>query len=817
LPIRQCMEILYILVVVGLVVWMRNSISSDIRKIRLDIFNLSELIHKQQQDQTFATKEEKKQEFKQEEQKSPPVAEVTEEDFAEPVYTKTVEPPKPFFIVQEEVVQEPTYAEEGEPAFISFSEPKQKKEPKPSFFESHPDLEKFIGENIINKIGIGILVLGIAFFVKYAIDQQWINEIGRTSIGILAGGLLIGVAHRLQKSFKAFSSVLIGGGLAVLYFTISISFHDYHLFSQTAAFVIMVIITAFAVMLSIAYDRKELAILAIIGGFSTPFILSTGEGNYQVLFTYLLILNVGMLVLAFKKQWTAVTLTCYVFTVLIYGGWIIDKCLSFDQTFHLTTLLFGTLFYLIFFMMSIIYNVKNNVKFRTVEIALLLSNTFLFYSAGMVLLYYAKCASYQGLFTTALGLLNFLFAYFLYKRNNIDKNLVFLLIGLVLTFISLAAPVQLEGNYITMFWAVEAVLLLWFSQKSGIELIRNTSLVVFALMGISLVMDWINLYGDFSKEIPFAILLNKPFITGVISLAAVILYRKLLDKETMSHFMWNQVDVKILKIGSALAAVVLLYLVFLLEINYQMIKRVNYDEAKNVVTGMYNFFFLAMTWFFTRKMNNVKIAMALRYTVLLLMLIYASCYNESIIVLRNDFLLGLSPLTVYFPMHFIIFILAGVALFIYNRTSKEIANSGLISASKWIMVVMSVYLLSAELDHIVTWISFRPGYNIYDIVHQVHKAGYSVLWGCISFLLIRMGMKGKDRDIRIIALTLFTVTILKLFIFDIRGISEGGKILAFISLGILLLVVSFMYQRLKKLIMEDGARTANETKHEEQL
>src|SRR5207247_885824 len=86
--------------------------------------------------------------------------------------------------------------------------------PAPSFFESHPDLEKFIGENLINKIGIAILVLGIGFFVKYAIDKNWINEFGRVAIGILAGGILIGIAHYMRKGFKAFSSVLVGGGLS---------------------------------------------------------------------------------------------------------------------------------------------------------------------------------------------------------------------------------------------------------------------------------------------------------------------------------------------------------------------------------------------------------------------------------------------------------------------------------------------------------------------------------------------------------------------------------------------------------------------------
>ena len=90
--------------------------------------------------------------------------------------------------------------------------------------------------------------------------------------------------------------------LAVLYFTIALAFHEYHLIPQTAAFIIMVLITGFAVLLSVAYDRKELAVLALIGGFGTPFFLSTGSGNIAVLFSYILILDIGMLTLVYFKK-----------------------------------------------------------------------------------------------------------------------------------------------------------------------------------------------------------------------------------------------------------------------------------------------------------------------------------------------------------------------------------------------------------------------------------------------------------------------------------------------------------------------------------
>ncbi len=182
--------------------------------------------------------------------------------------------------------------------------------------EPPTDWEKFIGENLISKIGIAILVLAIGFFVKYAIDNDWIGPVGRVGIGLLCGGILIGVAHRLRNHYKAFSSVLIGGGLAVLYFTIALAYHQYHLLGQTTAFVIMLVITAFSVLLSLLYNREELAIIALVGGFVTPFLVSNGNGDYQVLFTYLLILNTGLLVIAYYKAWRLLNGLAFGFTVV---------------------------------------------------------------------------------------------------------------------------------------------------------------------------------------------------------------------------------------------------------------------------------------------------------------------------------------------------------------------------------------------------------------------------------------------------------------------------------------------------------------------
>ena len=123
------------------------------------------------------------------------------------------------------------------------------------FRKNNPDLEKFVGENLVSKIGIAILVIGITFFVKFAIDKDWINEIARVGIGILCGVIVLGFAHKLHTKYKAFSSVLVAGGISIFYFTIGIAFHQYHIFNQLAAFIIMVFITGFSVFTSLLYNR----------------------------------------------------------------------------------------------------------------------------------------------------------------------------------------------------------------------------------------------------------------------------------------------------------------------------------------------------------------------------------------------------------------------------------------------------------------------------------------------------------------------------------------------------------------------------------
>ncbi|GAB2560841.1 DUF2339 domain-containing protein [Spirosoma aerophilum] len=701
--------------------------------------------------------------------------------------------------------------------------------PKPSFIQrfllENPDLEKFIGENLINKIGIAILVAGIGYFVKFAIDQQWINEIGRVMIGILAGGLLIGLAHRLRNTFNAFSSVLVAGGLSVLYFTIAIAFSDYKIFSQTVAFIVMVIITGFSVLLAIAYNRSALAVMSLIGGFATPLMVSTGQGNYIVLFSYILILDGGMLVLAYFKKWNIVHWVAYGFTVLLFGGWLSSEVVGVKQAPYTGALLFATSFYVVFMVMNLIYNLKNQAKFSAIEISLLLSNTAFYYAAGMAILANVDKGAYQGLFTAAIAGMNFGIATLLYRRQSVDRTLIYLLIGLVITFVSLTVPVQLDGNFITMFWALEAVLLLWLAQRSGLTLLASAAVLVMGLMLISLTMDWAQLYFNTSVPAPLAlpILLNKAFITSLVAIVSLVLTNRLLRSQPTPFQFWiGPLSVAAYQQLIGYLTVLVIYFGGLLELDYQASLAYGFGPNRTIFLGTYHLFLGAVALFITRRYAVRSWMLQATIACLIILFFYVLMFAPAVPNLLSSYFQGNELSKIGFPVHYLsLFFLIGLLVLLpkvkpFLEPVPPLAHK----IWPWFLGFVLVYTASSELFTHVAYFSFAGDSlptlpwqkqavadRYYAVFEQTNKVGLPILWGICAFIFMYVGLSRRNRQFRIMSLSLFALTLFKLFFYDLRGISEGGRIAAFISLGALLLIISFMYQRIKRLILLNDETT----------
>jgi uncharacterized membrane protein len=706
-----------------------------------------------------------------------------------------------------------------------------------NFKEQNPDLEKFIGENLINKIGVLILVLGISYFVKYAIDKDWINEPARVGIGILSGTLVMGIAHKLRKNYTAFSSVIVAGAIAIFYFTIGIAFHDYHLFNQTVAFSIMVVITAYSALISLSYNRIELAVLSLIGGFAVPFMVSTGSGNYIVLFIYIIILNTGILAIAYHKKWNLVNILTYIFTVFLYGGWLADDLTS-NEPHYEGALLFGFAFYFIFILMNIVNNIRTKGEFSNAQLTVLASNTFLFYAAGMAILSNFH-PEFRGLFTTLLALLNLTYAWLLYKKFGLDKKAVYLLIGLTLTFITLAIPIQFEGNYITLFWAAEAVLLLWLSQKSKVTSYKFGSVVVHGLMIISLMMDWVLFY---NSSLPLNIIINPIFITGAVAFLSLLAIRMLLKNETEDSTLFGiPFNPESYSKYVLIASIIIAYFTGLLETIYQSNSYINPKYSAAAFPGLYHLLFCSVVAFICiRQKTTASLQLASIIAISSIVLFtfgfsnYAFFEHQYIIATGNG-----SPIAFY--LHYLslaLVLYAGYQIFQIQKSSAFAFFRS--NYFIWIAAFLIIYIASSEvmlhglvlLDSSVTVQNIQdspllPHYKnelpyLRELIAQdfislsrtkIIKTGFPVLWGILAFVFLIAGIKKQIKTLRIIALSLLGLTILKLFVYDISNISETGKIISFILLGILILIISFVYQKIKVLVIDDSKPgTTHETK-----
>ena len=493
-------------------------------------------------------------------------------------------------------------------------------------------------------------------------------------------------------------------------------------------------------------------------------------------------------------------LLAFIFTVLLFSSWVFSLSYKSPADIYGNGIIFATIFYLLFFFINIANNIKENKKFIAADFSILLVNTGWFFAIGLYCLTEMNKPEYRGLFTILIGVFNLIASYFLYRKKNVDTNVLYLLIGITLTFISLTAPIQLDGHNITLFWASEAVLLYWLFQKSKISIIQYASGIIWFAMIFSLVIDWVNIYSDTTNTL--TIIANKGFITGfycaVASYVLFVLRNKPLPGE-------NNLPAKnISKNVFRISGIVLLFLTGALEVNYQFSHNFPQFAMNILYLQLYSFTFVVLLLLINNKIQTIKISIRVQIILLIICITFYLISLRTISSLQDQ-LLQAHQFIGYFNACWIIAGLVGIIF--YKLIQIERTGNPTIPGTEnlfvWLAGAGIVIFLSFEFFWIVNGLFYNKE-NSPDRIQTVFiKTCLPVLWGLCSFSFMWLGMKHKFKPLRIISLVLFLITLLKLFIFDISNIPVAGKIAAFFCLGVLLLIVSFMYQRLKKIIILD--------------
>ena len=670
-----------------------------------------------------------------------------------------------------ETIEEPVEEEQEEPAMAM-----EEEEEIEEYATSETNFEKYIGENLFGKIGILIFIIGIGFFVKYAIDQNWINETARTLMGYAVGAGMLVLAERLHKRYYTFSSLLAGGAFGIYYLITAIAFHYYALFSHTIAFVILCVTTIFMSAVSVLYDRKELAVTALVGGFIAPFIISTDSSSIISLQIYITILNIGMFCLAMYKKWAILPMVSFAFTYIILWGTTALGSFSDSEavTTYPTLFAFATLFYVIFLLPVVfILRTQYGENTRLGLLGIITANSFMYLIYGDFLLQHFEASSdttaYLAFFIAAVNLAIHLYLRFRVEGQDTLRNLM---LGLAVTFASMGVPILFSAANVLMVWAAESVLLLWLftKEKNRIYELASAVLLLLTLGALAYYRTTDTFIHDTGDSLFFN---GAFFVTTFVSIAyyvvAVIMqFNKELFSDTKRLIAYTPCNAIAYALGFSI-----LFLAFRDNFHFHLEQPIS--EYASLLTA--NIMLLGGALILRKRFEISENKLAYEISLYLAGILFAmTVWNYT-----DPEGLLLRWLMALVTIAYMAYCMRGQLLVTSNQRNLHIEYS-IISTLMWLTLTRLLLITFNEVNF---------------------STAFSLSLGIAAFILMCIGMRYHSKEIRIVSLAEFGIVIGKLILNDVWAMPALGKIIVFISLGAILLILSFLYQKLKDALFNE--------------
>lgn len=631
----------------------------------------------------------------------------------------------------------------------------------------------FLKQNALTIIGIFTLVLGIGYFVKYAVDKNWIGETARAGIGFLIGGGIMLTGYFLKKNYSVFSSIITGGGISILYFTTTIAFREYQLFTQNIAFAITCLITLISILLSYYYKSEILIIFSLFGGFLAPLMISTGESNYPFLFTYIMVLNVGMLIIAFLKQWKSVGWISFIFTTVYLSYWTTEKTQILSICFYIIA-------YVIFYAFALQSYIRKNIL-STFDILMLVLINF---SSIIGLVYIFNELHYEPIiiFPLIFAFVNSILLFKEYNKKDFGINYS-VFTGITISLVTIAVALQFKTHLITTVWAIEATLLLFIWKKTNLNIFKICFYVLFPLVIITQMVTWTEYYTVKNLNIIFNPVFLTSSVTVITTLTNLILLKTLPETQKQDNSFFEY-SFKILSFG-------VIYVALLLEIIYHISEQ---PSAFVFSIGMlFSLYYLFIILLFRRKLDiNKDFETGLIYIFLFLLVLnvtFSASEIVSSILLKNIN-------NNFYIVHLLYWI-----PFIYTLW-KILPDSDFFKTkiSYWLTSITFIIVISSELYHLYILGNATDISTAWKLQKHFSILYLPIIWALLASIFIYTGLKKNITELSKIGFALLGLMILKLYAYDIWQMDNVSRIVAFILLGIILLLSSFMFQRLKNII-----------------
>lgn len=623
------------------------------------------------------------------------------------------------------------------------------------------DLEQLIGGRWLLYAGIAAVVLGVSYFVKFAFDNGWVSEPLRVLAGLVVGvGLVAWGTRFASRGLDLFGQALMGGGIVVLYVSIYAALHFYQLIAPTPAFAAMVAVTAAATWLAHQQRAQPIAMLALLGGFATPFLIG-GERDVQVvLFTYMAILISGTAALARRHGWPLLSAGSYICTFSVVVMW---SFASYEPEKWLTTQLFLTLYGALFgYILYELVRSGERSPASQLAIAALSTSPLVYHLASIILLNDRPAAwlLYVVLFTAA---------------------------GLVVSQRMAAAWVRL-----LVLILVGVPMLVWLESLSYPRWYMPGVLVTLTLYSMHLAGQWEAIKEDPNEPISVPELVHTQLNGLLLPLTLYVFFEKHAawasawivgalaawnaGLATFAHERAPHVKLQFVAISGTLAAITLV---------------LAFDGPVVAVGWVAEGVFLA--WLAMRERSEA-----------------VGVGSAALIALGTLHVLQFlgTPLPV------------GDAAFFNSRALAAALVIGLLSWLAWRLAqedglferqanardvlivvanILAVVALSAEIQaffvggELDARVAGQP-WQALD-ARLAEQVTLSVTWALYAVALIAAGMRRQYAPARYLGIALLGITIVKVLANDIAGLDRLYRMMSVLAVGILLLLASYLYQR----------------------
>ncbi|HAV22278.1 MAG TPA: hypothetical protein DCX46_02045 [Bacteroidetes bacterium] len=658
--------------------------------------------------------------------------------------------------------------------------------------------EAFVGGKLLNRIGAFALIIGVGLFLKYAFDNNWISEGVRVAIGGVSGILCLAGAYQThRRGFAVFSQGLVGAGIAILYVSVYSSFNYYALVPQWVAFILMSVVTALSLSQAVYYNAIAVGVLGWAGGFLTPWMLNTGSPNEIGLFTYIALLTVALLGLVVRKpEWVLLEVLTLAGVWIVYFVWHVEE---YDVDAMTLTMFFVMVFWGAFVATDTALH-RFGRSFDAPRIIVSLLNAAMGCIAVAVVL---SEESEAGAGWTMVGMAAVYVLAVVFLRPPADGRYAKIQSTVSAALALFGCSLVYSDFSLVISWSVLSAAAAWSATRWKYVHLNIVSLVVLCLA----VLELVGVRGGLMTadiEAFSPVFNDRTLGFAVVIIASFAAWRSLVTGEASTPMRST-----FLSIGVSCLA-----LLITVEVNDVLrVWRLSLVGDEMTQRWFHSVLILAATWAITGT-AFVWTGLRLRFRPVWIVGIVVLGVGVITAILRG-FAVVLPDIHVpLLNMRTGILVLTALLsayvgrTFAFHQHDQGAWKEGYAIAS--IGAAVTVFsLLTGEtrdvFERSIVLIGSTDDVSLrqatVDALRDQQQLSVSGIWLVYSVTLMVFGFLRASRGFRVMAIVLFGITILKIFLYDLSFLETLYRIVSFVALGVILLGVSYAYQRYKYVLL----------------